>query len=134
MLDIQLLRNDIDAVVNRLATRGPHIDAAAIKSRFTELDAARKASQIATEEMKAKKNALAKQVGALKAKGEDASAAIAEGAGLGDALTQNEKKLAGIMTDFDALLAGIPNVPDATVPIGKSADENAEIRKLGAPA
>jgi seryl-tRNA synthetase len=133
MLDIQLLRNDIDAVVNRLATRGPHIDAAAIKARFTELDAARKASQTATQELQAKRNALNKQVGALKAKGEDASAVMAEAASLGEASAQNEKKLAGIMADFDALLAGIPNVPDASVPTGTSADDNAEIYGVGTP-
>jgi seryl-tRNA synthetase len=133
MLDIQLLRKDIDAVVARLATRGPHIDATAIKSRFVELDAARKGSQTHTEELQAKRNALVKQVGALKARGENAAEVVAESAGIGEQVAQNETRLAGIMAEFEALLAGIPNIPDASVPIGKSADDNAEIRRVGAP-
>src|ERR1700722_4401409 len=133
MLDIQLLRKDIDAVVSRLATRGPHLDAPAIKSRFVELDAARKASQTLTEELQAKRNALVKQVGALKAKGQDAGAVQAESAGVGEQVAANEKKLAGIIAEFEALLASTPNMPDASVPIGKSADNNAETRRVGAP-
>ena len=85
MLDIQVLRSDIDGVVARLATRGPHIDAPGIKVRFLELDAERKTVQTATQELQAKRNALSKEIGRLKAQGQDTTAVMTEVAGLGDA-------------------------------------------------
>jgi seryl-tRNA synthetase len=133
MLDIQLLRGNLDEVVARIATRGPHIDVESIKSEFVDLDSQRKTMQTATQELQAKRNALSKQIGQLKAKGEDTSAVMAEVAGLGDELTKNESALTEVLIRFDALLAGIPNIPHASVPAGKSADDNVEIRRIGTP-
>ena len=74
MLDIQLLRNDLDAVAARLATRGKEIDF----SEFSALEAERKTLQTRTQELQASRNSLSKQIGVLKGKGEDASAVLAE--------------------------------------------------------
>jgi seryl-tRNA synthetase len=133
MLDIQLLRSDIDQVVSRLATRGPQIDAPAIKAQFIELDGERKTAQTATQELQAKRNASAKEIGRLKAHGQDTAAAMAEVAGLGDALAASERRLAEVMQKFDELLAGLPNLPQEGVPLGKSADDNVEVRRHGTP-
>ena len=74
MLDPALLRKDLDAVVRRLATRGLVFDSGA----FNALESRRKAVQTETEQLQARRNALAKQIGALKSRGEDASAVMAE--------------------------------------------------------
>jgi seryl-tRNA synthetase len=133
MLDIQLLRSNLDEVVARIATRGLHIDAESIKSEFIDLDSQRKTIQTATQELQAKRNALSKQIGQLKAKGEDSAATMAEVASLGNELSKNELTLKGVLDKFDTLLAGIPNTPHASVPVGKSADDNVEIRRSGTP-
>ena len=78
MLDIQLLRTNIDAVVERLATRGYTLDSAT----FLKLEAERKTLQTRTQELQASRNSLSKQIGMLKGKGEDASAVMAEVASL----------------------------------------------------
>lgn len=129
MLDIQLLRTDLDAVARRLADRGFEFPVA----EFQSLEGQRKTCQTATQDLQARRNALSKQIGHLKAKGEDTAAVMAEVAGLGDALKRNEEELEGIRTRLDELLAGIPNVPHASVPAGRSSDDNAEVRRTGTP-
>src|SRR5690606_23782898 len=89
MIDIQLLRKDIQAVAARLAARGFQLDVSA----FQALEGERKHIQTRTEELQARRNALSKQVGALKGKGEDASAVMAEVAGIGDALKASAARL-----------------------------------------
>ena len=133
MLDVQLLRNDIDAVMRRLATRGAVVDTVAIRAQFIELDAQRKARQTSTQELQAKRNALSKQIGQLKAKGQDTAPVMAEVSGLGDELAKDEFALSELLAKFDALLAGIPNVPHDSVPVGKSDADNVEVRRVGAP-
>ena len=82
MLDVQLLRARLDFVAERLATRGMSLDAVA----FQALEDERKTRQTRTQDLQARRNALSKQVGQLKGKGEDASAVLAEVAGIGDSL------------------------------------------------
>ena len=84
MIDIQLLRKDIDTAAARLATRKYQLDVSA----FSALEAERKAIQTRTEELQGKRNALSKQIGMLKGKGEDTTAVMAEVAGLADELGQ----------------------------------------------
>ena len=120
MLDIQLLRNQLSFVVERLATRGVTLDAAA----FEALEAERKLIQTRTQDLQARRNSLSKQVGILKGKGEDASAVLAEVAGLGGELAASEADLAELMPRFDAFVAVIPNLPHESVPSGK--DETRE--------
>ena len=129
MLDIQLLRKDLDAVVTRLADRG----FAFPKDSFSQLEAERKQIQTRTEELQAQRNSLSKQVGMLKGKGEDASAVMAQVGGINDELKTSADKLELIQTQLDAMLLTIPNLPHESVPVGKSEADNVEVRKVGTP-
>jgi seryl-tRNA synthetase len=129
MLDIQTLRNDLTAVATRLATRGYVLDTA----KFEQLESERKTIQTRTQELQAKRNASSKLIGQAKAKGEDVSVIMAEVGALGDELKQLEAKLPQVLQDMDAFLSVIPNVPHASVPVGKSEADNLEVRKVGEP-
>ncbi len=127
MLDIQALRNDLDGVAARLATRGFALDTA----KFAQLEGERKTIQTRTQELQAKRNATSKQIGQAKAKGEDVSAIMAEVANLGDELKQLETRLERVQHELNAFLSIIPNTPHESVPVGKSEADNLEIRKVG---
>ncbi|MEI7430905.1 MAG: serine--tRNA ligase [Betaproteobacteria bacterium] len=129
MLDIQLLRNSIDNVSERLATRGYTLDIAA----FQKLEAERKTLQTRTQELQASRNSLSKQIGMLKGKGEDASAVLSEVAALKEELDTNEVRLSELLKEFDAFVAAIPNLPQDSVPIGKSEADNVEVHRWGTP-
>jgi seryl-tRNA synthetase len=129
MLDIMLLRKDIASVRARLQTRGAELDAA----RFEAMESERKSLQQRTEELQARRNALSKQVGALKAKGEDASAILAEAAAIPDEVKALEAKLGELQDHLRAFLLEIPNLPHASVPVGKSEADNVEVRRWGEP-
>src|SRR3990167_1989822 len=127
MLDIQLLRNDLDGVAKRLATRGFTLDTA----QFSEMEAERKEVQIRTQELQAKRNAASKQIGIAKSKGEDVAAIMAEVSGLGDQLKADEERLMVIQNELQKLLLDVPNLPHESVPVGKSEIDNVEVRKVG---
>ena len=129
MLDIQLLRTDLESVAARLLARGFSLDIAA----FTVLEAERKAVQTRTQELQAKRNATSKQIGIAKSKGEDASAILAEVATLGDELKAAEEKLAVIQAQMQDFLQNVPNLPHESVPVGRSEEDNVEVRKVGTP-
>ena len=129
MLDIQLLRKDIHAVATRLAARPFTLDVEA----FQKIEAERKQVQMRTQELQAQRNGLSKQVGALKGKGEDVSAVMAQAAGLGDEQKHCEAQLGVIQARLDAMLLGIPNLPHESVPAGRSSEDNTELRRVGAP-
>ena len=129
MLDIQLLRSNLAQVAERLAARGVQLDTAT----FEALEAERKALQIATENSQAKRNSLSKQIGQLKSKGEDASAVLAEVAGIGDQLKANEAALAALQERYNAFVAIIPNLPHESVPVGKDESGNVEVLRWGTP-
>ncbi len=129
MLDIQLLRSNLPFVAERLALRGVTLDTAA----FEVLEAERKRLQVHTQDLQAKRNTLSKQIGMLKGKGEDASAVMAEVAGLGDALKAGETALAELMPRFDTFLELIPNLPHESVPPGRDETGNVEVLRWGTP-
>jgi len=129
MLDIQALRNDLDAVVAKLATRKFEFDTAT----FSALEQERKTVQTRTQDLQAKRNASSKQIGIAKSKGEDVSAILAEVAGLGDQLKADETRLTELQTELQNLLLNVPNLPHASVPFGKSEEDNIEVRKVGTP-
>ena len=129
MLDIQLFRTDLDGLTARLAARGYTLDTAA----FTALEAQRKEVQTRTQDLQAKRNATSKQIGMAKAKGEDASAILAEVATLGDELKVAEEQLVVIQSQLQELLQTIPNLPHESVPVGKSEADNVEVRRWGTP-
>ncbi|WP_345794922.1 serine--tRNA ligase [Thauera sp. JM12B12] len=129
MLDIQLLRTQIDSVAARLATRGLQLDTAA----FQALEDERKRLQTRTQELQARRNALSKQIGMLKGKGEDASAVMAEVAQLGDELKACEQALPVLLERINAFLATLPNLPQQDVPVGADESGNVEVRRWGSP-
>ena len=129
MLDIQILRKDLPAVVAGLKRRGFDFDEAAFRS----LEEERRKVQARTEELQAKRNALSKQVGALKGKGEDASALMAEVEGASDELKAGEAKLSEVQERIAAFVRVIPNIPRAEVPEGRSSDDNVVVRRWGNP-
>jgi seryl-tRNA synthetase len=129
MIDIQLLRKDIDNVAARLATRKFQLDVAG----FNALEGERKAIQTRTEELQGKRNALSKQIGMLKGKGEDTTAVMAEVAGLGDELKANEVRLAEVQDKMARFMETIPNLPNESVPVGVDEAGNVEVRKFGTP-
>jgi seryl-tRNA synthetase len=127
MLDINLLRTDLDGVAKRLEDRPFTLDTAA----FRALEEARKRVQQRTQELQAKRNALAKQIGQAKGKGEDTAALMAEAAAANAELEGLPKELDGVQAELHALLAVVPNVPHASVPIGVSSEDNTEVRRVG---
>ena len=129
MLDIQQLRKELPAILASLARRGYALD----EAQFRELEDERKLLQTRTEELQAKRNAMSKQIGVLKGKGEDTSAVMAEVAGIGDGLKANEAALTALHETLNAFLRVVPNIPRPEVPAGKSADDNVEVRKWGTP-
>ena len=129
MLDVQLLRNDINTVAERLAGRGFKLDVEA----FSALENERKGLQTRTQELQAKRNASSKQIGIAKSKGEDVSAIMAEVANLGDELKTCETNLAALQEKLNGLLLTIPNLPHESVPVGKDEADNVEVRKVGTP-
>ena len=127
MIDIQLLRRDIDSVVQRLAQRGYDLDAAA----FNALEAERKELQLKTEALQASRNTLSKQIGQAKAKGEDAQSLMDQVAGIPAELDRVNELLNQVQSRLDIWLATIPNLPHASVPVGESADQNVYVRDWG---
>jgi seryl-tRNA synthetase len=129
MLDPALLRAHLDVVAERLATRGYALDVAAVEA----IESERKRVQTQTQELQNLRNTRSKAIGQAKAKGEDASALMAEVAGIGDQLKANEQRLAEVQEQLAALALGIPNLPDASVPQGADEHGNVEQRRWGTP-
>ncbi|HEY0822311.1 MAG TPA: serine--tRNA ligase [Ramlibacter sp.] len=132
MLDVNLLRKDLPSVVARLEARKspqPYLDVEA----FQRLEAERKTIQTRTEELQARRNALSKQIGQLKSKGEPADAVMGEVAQLKTELDQSAARLEQIQPEMQALLLAVPNLPHESVPRGSDEHGNVEVRKWGTP-
>ena len=132
MLDITLLRKDLPSVVARLDKRKspqPFLDV----DRFTALESERRTIQIRTEGLQARRNSLSKQIGQLKAKGEDTTAVMREVAGIGDELKASAERLEGIQSALATILMGVPNLPQHDVPVGADESANLEVRRWGTP-
>ncbi|HRD33312.1 MAG TPA: serine--tRNA ligase [Rhodocyclaceae bacterium] len=129
MLDIQLLRNNIELVSAALAGRGMSFD----PSRFQALEAERKGLQTRTQDLQARRNALSKQIGMLKARGEDASEVMTEVGTTADELKRNELALAALLDEINAIVASLPNLPHESVPRGRDESDNVEILRWGSP-
>ena len=130
MLDPVLLRNHTADLAERLrASRGFDLDVA----RLEALEADRKRIQVRTQELQNLRNTRSKQIGMLKAKGEDVAAVMAEVAGFGEELKASEVELERIRTEIEAIAAGIPNLPDPSVPLGSDEAGNVEQHRWGTP-
>ena len=129
MLDLQLLRTNLDAVVARLADRGFSFD----RETFLSLEAERRASQGRAQELQAARNAHAKKIGQAKAKGEDAAPLMTEAAAINAELVLLEARVEDVHKRQQEFLSVLPNVPQPDVPVGKNAEENVEVRRWGTP-
>lgn len=127
MLDIQLLREDINLVAKRLATRGYTLDVA----RFNDLEQQRKVLQTQTQDVQNKRNTKSKEIGQAKAKGENVDAIMAEVATLAEDLKNKEQALSALQAEIYSLMLEIPNLPDTSVPVGKSEENNVVMRTWG---
>ena len=129
MLDINLFRSDLAAVAAGLAKRGLTLDTA----RFEALERERKDIQTRTQDLQAKRNALSKQIGAAKGRGDDASALLAEVAGIGEQAKRLEGELDRVQGELRDFLLNLPNLTHSSVPVGRSSDDNLEVRRWGTP-
>jgi seryl-tRNA synthetase len=131
MIDVNLLRNDIETVAKRLAARGYTLDAAG----FLKLENQRKEIQTATEKLQAERNAISKQIGHAKAKKDESLAAtlLGQAGEFGDRLKKMEVENEALQAKQREFVSLIPNIPHESVPVGASAEQNAEVRRWGEP-
>ncbi|HEX4853250.1 serine--tRNA ligase [Arenimonas sp.] len=130
MLDPTLLRGQLAETAARLqATRGFALDVPALE----RLEAERKQIQTRTQELQNLRNTRSKAIGLAKGKGEDTTALMAEVAGIADELKAGEVRLEVIRAEIDAIAMAVPNLPDASVPVGKDEHDNVEVRRHGEP-
>ena len=129
MIDIQLLRNSIDAVTARLGTRGYELDVAG----FEKLEKHRKDIQTTTELLQSQRNAVSKQIGQAKAKKDEALVAslMAQAAEFGDKLKQMEVQNEAVQARLREFVSLIPNLPHESVPAGSRPEDNVEQRRWG---
>jgi seryl-tRNA synthetase len=129
MLDVRLLRDNLDQVKARMATRGAAID----WDEFVKIDRERRDSLANIERLKEKKNRLSGEIGKLKKSGGDAAALMNEGEAVSAAIRDAEGPLAEIESRFERFMLTVPNLPHASVKVGKNETENREIRRWGGP-
>jgi seryl-tRNA synthetase len=131
MLDLSFVRDNLPRVEEMLRQRGA--DPAAVLKDFREVDTQRRQAITEAETMKARRNKASEDINKLKKSGQDATAAIAETKDLREQIQTREKIAADLDARLRDILAGIPNMPDASVPVGHSAEDNVEVRRWGAP-
>ncbi|MDI5984410.1 serine--tRNA ligase [Halomonas sp. M4R5S39] len=129
MLDPKLLRSDLDAVAQRLATRGFTLDT----ERLATLEARRRELQAETESLQNERNTRSKAIGKAKAQGEDIQPLLDEVSDLGERLDTAKVRLVEVQEEWDGLVSGIPNLAHESVPVGESEEENLELHRWGTP-
>ncbi len=129
MLDPQLLRNDIETVARRLATRAFMLDVV----EFQAIDQRYKDVLSRTQELQAKRNLLAKEIGRFKGKGGDATSLMLEANELNEQLSALLSQQDKVLKERGEFLAVVPNIPHESVPVGKSSEDNQEMRRVGTP-
>jgi len=129
MLDPQLLRSEIDQVVEKLKVKNFAFNA----SEFTVLETKRKALQVQAEDLQAKRNARSKEIGKVKSQGGDIESLLAEVASFADQLQDAQSQLEVVQANLTRLTQGIPNLPHPSVPEGLTEDDNEEISRWGEP-
>lgn len=129
MIDPKLLRQDLTELKQKLAKRGYELDV----DFWQQIESQRKSLQVLTEELQAKRNAGAKQVGVLKKNGEDASELLAEMQSISGDIKKAEEDLKLLQDKINEAALQIPNIPADDVPEGESEEDNVEVRKWGTP-
>lgn len=127
MLDPRLLRNELEQTAAKLASRGFTLDTAAVDA----LETRRKEVQMRTQDLQAERNSRSKSIGKAKASGEDIAPLLAEVGKLGDELKAAEHELGEIQAELETIMLGVPNIPHESTPVGRSEDDNVEIRRWG---
>jgi seryl-tRNA synthetase len=131
MLDLTFVRNNLPLVEKKLRERG--LDPGEILKDFHHVDQQRRQAITEAETIKARRNRASEDIAKLKKSGQDASPLIAETKELREQIQEREKVAADLETRLQQLLAGLPNLPNESVPIGKTAEDNVEIRRWGSP-
>ena len=128
MLDILLLRKDLDAAVARLETRKSP-QAFLNVEKFRALETERKTLQTRTEELQSQRNSLSKQIGMLKAKGQSTDQVMADVASIKTELDASALRLDALQAEIQDMLLAVPNLPHESVPVGADEHGNVEVRK-----
>jgi len=131
MLDLNFVRENLPRVEEMLRQRG--LDPAAVLKDFREVDRQRRQAITEAETRKARRNKASEEIAKLKKSGQDASAAMTETKELREQIQTLEKTAGELDSRLRAILAGIPNMPHPSVPIGQSAEQNVEVRRWGKP-
>ncbi|WP_421595105.1 serine--tRNA ligase [Rahnella sp. PD4] len=129
MLDPNLLRNELDAVAEKLARRGFKLDVETLRSQ----EERRKVLQVETETLQAERNSRSKSIGQAKARGEDIEPLRLEVNTLGEKLDAAKAELDALQNDIRDIASAIPNMPDDSVPAGKDENDNQEVSRWGTP-
>jgi seryl-tRNA synthetase len=129
MLDLNFVRNNLPLIEEKLRQRG--MDPSEVVKDFLAVDTQRREAITAAETMKAKRNRSSEEISKLKKAGQDASALMAETKELREKIQESEKVAGELETRLQEILSGIPNLPHESVPIGKSAEDNVEVRRWG---
>jgi seryl-tRNA synthetase len=129
MHDLQAFRANLDAIAGRLAARGFSLDIA----QFRELDAQRRAAVTEAEQLKAQRNSASQEIAKLRKAGADTSEQQGKVRGIGDRIAALDENVKALDDQFRSLLAAIPNAPHESVPVGRSADDNVEVKRWGTP-
>jgi seryl-tRNA synthetase len=131
MLDLNFVRDNLPQVEEMLRRRGA--DPAAVLKDFADVDTQRRQAITEAETMKARRNKASEEIAKLKKSGQDATAAMAETKELRERIQTSEKTAGDLDERLRDILAGIPNMPHASVPVGHSAEDNVEVRRWGTP-
>jgi len=129
MHDLNYFRNNLDAIAKRLTDRGFALDVEA----FRKLDTERRAAVTESEQLKAQRNAESQEIAKLRKAGEDTTARQQKVREMGDRIAALDQQATTLDDAFREMMAGVPNVPHESVPTGKSAEDNVEVRRCGAP-
>jgi seryl-tRNA synthetase len=131
MLDLNFVRENLPLVEEKLRQRS--MDPSAVLKDFRELDTKRRQAITEAETSKAQRNQATEEIGKLKKSGQDASAAMAQAKDLREKISELEKTASDFDGQLRDILVGIPNLPHTSVPVGKSAEDNVEVRRWGTP-
>src|SRR5579863_1252158 len=131
MLDLNFVRENLPLVEEKLRQRS--MDPAAVLKDFREVDSKRRQAITEVETTKAERNKASEEIGKLKKAGQDTTAAMAQTKELREKISELEKTASDLDARLREIMAGIPNLPNASVPIGRSADDNVEARRWGTP-
>src|SRR5580765_7260059 len=127
MLDLNFVRNNLPLVEEKLRQRG--MDPSVVLKDFRDIDAQRRDAITSVETMKAQRNRVSDEIAKLKKSGQDATALMAETKEMREKIPALEKAAGEFESRLQEILAGIPNLPNDSVPVGKSEHDNVEVRR-----